>query len=387
MIDVLLHRCQPYLLKKAECRLCVKACPEGCIEFIENTVTVGKDKCTLCGVCTSVCPSGALTAKGFNDIALWEKLKEISEGARHIVFACSGEGGAGDRLKGIKLAKGSVLVSMPCVSLLKDVHLAGLLSLGIDDIWLNACCKDCGSESGRDVALKSIEYAKNIMDTFGIEGDIILSEELPQVDKGKKVKLKEILPSPHYSRREFLNVFRDKAKKLKKDHIIEDGDEVALLPDSELPERRSLLLNIAANIKEPEIDEADTGLFPIHNIDINDKCTLCDLCDLFCPTGALDRIEDDDMARVEFTLSNCVKCYQCAELCPEGAIIYLDSFDLTSFIDQDVKILKESNKGICPECNRSFLSTPSMQGTDTCRACSRKKRRGEAFLAMMGISD
>ncbi len=75
MIKVIHTRCQPWLYKNAKCRLCIDACPiQDCIGFKENAVSVDKDICIGCGICTNVCPASALVFENLSDRELLQRL-------------------------------------------------------------------------------------------------------------------------------------------------------------------------------------------------------------------------------------------------------------------------------------------------------------------------
>ena len=43
------------------CGICVKVCPSGALSMVSNIARLEEDKCTLCGSCVSSCPFGAIT--------------------------------------------------------------------------------------------------------------------------------------------------------------------------------------------------------------------------------------------------------------------------------------------------------------------------------------
>ena len=42
------------------CGLCVKECPEKCIDVYKKPAIIDQDKCRHCGACAKVCPPGAI---------------------------------------------------------------------------------------------------------------------------------------------------------------------------------------------------------------------------------------------------------------------------------------------------------------------------------------
>ena len=45
------------------CGLCVKACPEHCIDVYKKPAVIDQSKCRHCGACAEVCPPGARVNK------------------------------------------------------------------------------------------------------------------------------------------------------------------------------------------------------------------------------------------------------------------------------------------------------------------------------------
>lgn len=50
------------------CRKCEKSCPHGAITVIDNLAVIDYDKCTNCGTCVEVCPTGCLHAVFFPNL-------------------------------------------------------------------------------------------------------------------------------------------------------------------------------------------------------------------------------------------------------------------------------------------------------------------------------
>ena len=42
------------------CGLCVKECPENCIDVYKKPAVIDQSKCQHCGSCVEVCPPGAI---------------------------------------------------------------------------------------------------------------------------------------------------------------------------------------------------------------------------------------------------------------------------------------------------------------------------------------
>ena len=175
MIEYLPHRCPPWLYKEAECRLCVNCCPQECVEFKDGGIGINEDLCTGCGICTTACPSGALTMHGFSDRDLLERLKDNTQGIETFVFSCS----SGDVSKKVKLRKDSCLIKVPCVGILKEAHMVALFLSGGREVWLRSSCEDCSSVQGRELINQTAKYTHTLLQFLSVEGEVVISEDFP----------------------------------------------------------------------------------------------------------------------------------------------------------------------------------------------------------------
>ena len=61
-----------------DCRGCVAACPEGCIDAGPDGIAIDRARCTLCGDCIAACPATAMRMAA-RDLSLNEVLEEIEK--------------------------------------------------------------------------------------------------------------------------------------------------------------------------------------------------------------------------------------------------------------------------------------------------------------------
>ena len=69
--------------------------------------------------------------------------------------------------------------------------------------------------------------------------------------------------------------------------------------------------------------EIDTRLFGSVSID-TDACSSCNMCTVFCPTGALRKSElvpeEGEGSFLEFSVADCVQCNLCADACLKNCL-------------------------------------------------------------------
>lgn len=402
MLRTILERCQPWLYTKAECRLCADACPvEGCISFKGNTVTVKTEDCAGCGICVAACPTGALVMDSLTDEELFKRLCAAVAGCdKDTTIRCS----LGPNTNNFAPATdpNRLLISIPCLAMLKEPHLASIIWSGIPALSLDTSrCKECRFRTGKNAINKSVSYANNLLNAMGYK-DCIKTEDAGKMTasadlrhnhkpnqtkktffrfKDKKTNMKTISPGPEYSRRELLNLFREKAVEKAVERVAGKtrSKKTGLAGANVISDRRQLLLNVlkektGLNGLQPNLIE--DGKFPARQIRIGKDCTLCHACELFCPTGAIARVErkaDSDDApgeiSIDFHAALCAACYQCAELCPEHAMGIEKSIDLAAFAGDEIKTLFKKTIRECPSCNGYFYPE---DGAKECIVCAKK---------------
>ncbi|MBI5326715.1 MAG: 4Fe-4S dicluster domain-containing protein [Deltaproteobacteria bacterium] len=389
MISFIPNRCQPWLYKKAECRLCADVCPiEGCIRFEGNTICIKTEDCIGCGICTNVCPSSALVMDSLSDKEILNRLQANVDGDS-LIFGCSlGPNNVDTNLKSqIVNRKSQININLPCLAMLKESHLVSLTLSGVDNIHIDIShCDSCSFKYGKPTIAKTVSYADTLLNAMGYY-DCIRTDtrhqtpdtgqdkkSTPTFCKNKKQNIKTITPGAEYSRRELLNFFREKAveKVVGKTNVKKvDGKGVDGVPD-----RRKLLLDVLQAKGNLQLDKLEEGRFPVHQIRIDSDCTLCNDCNLFCPAGALTKVEQktesDDEAgevRIDFNMSLCIGCYQCADLCREDAMHIEKFINLAAFADAEIKTLFKKTNQKCPSCNRYFYPE---DGAEECLICAKR---------------
>ena len=87
-----------------------------------------------------------------------------------------------------------------------------------------------------------------------------------------------------------------------------------------IPDRRERLLAALDSLGQPQDVLMDTRLWG-HVIIDPEKCSSCQMCATFCPTGAIAKYADEDGSiGVTHRPVDCVKCRCCTDICPEGAL-------------------------------------------------------------------
>jgi ferredoxin len=306
MMRVIPHLCQPWLYKRSQCRRCIDVCPvDGCIRFDGETVSVDNEKCISCGICTNVCPTSALVIEGLPDGELWNRLNTPPvEGS--LLFGCTLGPDETVRSGTLRSAtprpKQKNSINLPCLAILKEAHLAALILSGVEEIHLDLTrCSGCSLAKGRDTIDAAVKQARALLDKLGRKDRIKVIDEPPPDEKGAKkgrkgrrAKVKEITPGPEYSRRELFSFLKDKAGEKAQERVFGHGhNPETVAREVGMTERRAVLVGALKGAFEDTDPPArlEEGTFPVHNLGILDKCTMCVRCEAFCPTGAVKTAE------------------------------------------------------------------------------------------------
>lgn len=343
-LDIQPEACLHSIFKEYPRHPCMDACPRGAIEL--QPLKINPDRCDGCGICTSICPTDALSLNAGHKQAIENGASEGGQVRIHCSMV-RGEGKA-----------------VSCLGMLDYTILVGLMSKANTDLDLiSGPCNDCEKSRGGDVALRSLKTANGIMSIFGRRerGRIINLEMTNGVD-GKG-----------YTRRE---VFRGLGSTLKRLMAV---DEKSMEPErwsrGSVPMKREGFLRLVGELGEFHA-EAECGVpLPFYGKEIGSRCYGCNglwRCITFCPTGALSLNYDDSEAGIDFESIRCIGCRLCEAVCPERAVT---SLTMTAPV-YEKKALIRLRAGKCECCEAPLVNSEGL-----CHDCSqREKKLGWASL-------
>ncbi len=287
------------------CRLC--RCPYGLIQH-RDRVIIDLMSCPGCGLCSSLCPSDALSFQIFPRSALLKMIEVMSEYRKRktLLYACKNAIG---RVYGEERTDTFFPVILPCINSLSEVEVLYPLVRGFSGVYILPC--ECPHEDFEG-AKKAVEIAR----AFEIESIVIERDFYPEI-----------------------------VRKLNRSSPVSDDFQLNSL------EKRKQLAEIISEIKkhnEPVTEKLNLSDFG--SLSISDSCTLCKTCSSVCPTNAIER----NNGRLEFIHGLCINCNLCRIFCPEGSIkiesgLYLMEADIK-------KVLKEEKMIKCPRCKKEHIS-------------------------------
>ncbi|WP_270297785.1 4Fe-4S binding protein [Eggerthella sinensis] len=321
-------RCVVVRNRHASCAKCADACPSGAVFAANNVLELDPEQCVACGACTTVCPVEALIPLRPLDEDLASSVAEsvVATGGA-AVFACA-------RIASKRTARPHDVHGSALPRPHGGERAAGACGARRDDLLLVdgtcATCKFRANVPGIDATVAS---ANDLMAAMGSDVRVERSSAFPDelLLEDKRTLLGE-------SRRGFFTSARTRAKDaagktaevmvFKHDDAAPSLRERLRMSDSGTlpqfnPQRRMLVLDAMDRLGAPVVPEIDTRLFGSVSID-TDACSSCNMCTVFCPTGALRKSElvpeEGEGSFLEFSVADCVQCNLCADACLKNCL-------------------------------------------------------------------
>lgn len=326
-VSVTQKRCVAVRHRKSACQKCVDACVVDCITVAENEVSIDSKACVGCGVCATVCPTEALSAETPTDIALSTACDQVAQNTEGVcTIACKPVLIAAKGLFDVEKVVGVTCLGRINPSMLVDLAVGEATKISL----VKGKCDTCEWQKGIEVAERSIDIARVILDAYGNPVEIKLGTKFPSCTKTRDDKKYDTEKRGFFSgmggeARTALSKTTDYAVKqalnIKEEHeprfvrMTENGT----LPQ-EVPPRRTLLLEDLSIMGDPQPEVTDEYLWGELDIDF-ELCTSCRMCATFCPTGSLVKFDEERKTfGLEQTINICVACDSCVDICPSGAL-------------------------------------------------------------------
>ena len=317
--------------RNAKCLKCAEVCTSGCISYEDNELIISPEKCIGCGTCATVCPTCALEAHRPNDAELLHQCIQAMRAADgEVIIACEQIVNAAEGL--IDRTK---VVSVTCLGRVEESLLTTLAVAGAKHVSLvEGKCGECPHATGFHMAEQVRDTANTLLETWnnGMRVDLVAKfprcarlEGKASFDADKRHFFEEMKSeaktaagtTADFAVKETLGIEDKPESRFQK--VMEDGTLPHFIPD-----RRELLLNSLASLGEPQDVMIETRLWG-HVIIDPDKCSSCQMCATFCPTGAISKFTDEDGTfGVEHFPGDCVKCRCCTDICPKQALTLSD---------------------------------------------------------------
>ena len=330
-VVVVRDNCVAVRNRNATCRRCVNACVAEAIDVYGNEIEFNASLCNACGACTVVCPTEVLVSVAPTSANLLNAAAaSMGEKGTRAVIACA-------RIAAKRLADPASFAEVPCLSRVDDATALSLVALGAKNILL--VDGDCNSCKYRECALQvddTCSFTRTLLAAQGSEAAVERQTGFPE-----DMLVETVDGLFGTTRRGFFSEAVGAAKetamtaaraKVAQELGLDASEasigerlrvtETGTLPLINVP-RHDAAINALDAIGHPQVESIESRLFGSVAVDAQ-KCNSCNMCAMFCPTGALKRGDSGEVGKpvriLEFTACDCVNCGLCVDVCWKGAL-------------------------------------------------------------------
>ena len=347
-IDVHEERCISVRNRNADCLRCVEACTSGALAYRTGELLVEPERCIGCGTCATACPTCAIELRNPTDAELTAQLKSSIVATKgHPVIVCE----TALEAAGVAADDVPAACAVPCLGRMDESALVGLAAYRAFDVTL-ACgsCEECLHAPGGALMRDVVEGSRNLLAAFGSSMSVDVVERVPErvLAPGASGDARRQGAGDGASRRAFLRSAKDASTRAAGAAVAEELGMAEAEPvpaayrkveaDGTLshfvPTRRVRLYNYLQHIGQPVADEVETRVIGAVSIDA-DRCSSCRMCAVFCPTGAIKKLDEDGVFGIVHRPSACMQCRLCERICPEQAITVSGRVPIKQFMGKE----------------------------------------------------
>jgi ferredoxin len=313
------------------CTRCIDACPTEAISSLEEMIEVDPYLCQGGGVCTAVCPGGALTYAYPSMQDTLDQVRTLLQVYRescgdHPVLAFFAENNQQHEVQGE--------ITQQLADNVLPMVVEELASTGLE-VWFSALAYGAGrvvlvdrgsmAERVRTALQQQIVIAQEILQGMGYPADAIQLQPLSSVEQQAEVSM-PVIEAATFSaaggkRQTFFMAI---------DHLYAQSQ-----------------------YKKPMVNLAAGAPFGAATVDA-ERCTLCLSCVSACPGKALQ--SGHDAPQIHFIESNCLQCGICTRTCPEDAIWISPRLLFEREARSTARLLYEEEPFCCVACGKPFAS-------------------------------
>ena len=310
-IEAQASRCARMRFNKNTCSACSSICKTSALS-LDGGVSLDSEKCTLCMLCVSECPSGCLEIKGLRFSNLLSRLGKIENS--HPVLGCKNARDLDAHEK------------VFCLGFLSEEHLIAAAEFLEKPLCLNlTACAQCGNSFIVQKLKDRVEKAKTKISS-GVAAKIRLVEEKSDL----------VFEDISYDRRGFFQAL----KAITFARVAASGEEAGV-PSTRpysakaVPLKRELLNMV---MKRAPSGNAAAGILENYafNVRSRSSCNNCFACVGMCPTGALKGKKDAEAAGLLFNSSLCNGCGLCKQICALKAVTLSKGFKGADYFQYEI---------------------------------------------------
>lgn len=311
--------CTRLISPKSTCQSCVDYCPTNSITFNNNTIEID-DLCVECGLCTTVCPTSALSSQRPSLSQLVTTIIHLCEQNEKVYLHCDKMPISDSEIAAVKV---------PCLGMIPREAWVSISSV-CDNLSIyhpEESCRDCEISKGEAVWRKELGAGEAMSGKqLSVTSTIRPSTQQTQFNNDRRAfftrLVSEIKTTNKLALREELGgsgvqSYQEKLQdnpmiKVKKEwtavtnRIVERVTNESILPNMN---KRNLFL--AEIQKNEDLKKRKDCRLPT----ILPDCNFCGACTILCPTSALTLENANGVTRINLEPAKCVDCHLCEEIC------------------------------------------------------------------------
>jgi ferredoxin len=291
-------RCLRSRLGSSPCAQCLVRCTTRALNIDGGIITLREDRCTECMTCISACPNDALTSD-FDMSALLRVLYQCKDG-EPVTLSC-----------GKSSCHSPSRFTVPCIGFFSEPLLAAMNVVAGREFYLDIHgCADC--DNGHILGL----LQARMLGVLGKNGSAAALKMRYLIDSQTGPA------SLRQERRSFLGMVKNNLAGLGRASVpaarTADKGKTRDKSASSIPR---LLQEALAMLPESDTAAGKLLLSYLYTLVANGNCDLCPRCTGMCPTGALQRLNNDaGEKQLSFTSAKCSGCGLCVTFCNKKAL-------------------------------------------------------------------
>ena len=352
-------RCVVVRNRNASCRKCKNICPVGAFTIEGNTLELNNSLCVACGACTTICPTEALIPlRPFDDDLAQSMADAYIHNGTKAVFACA-------RIASKRFADSDDFAEVPCLSRIEESILVELAAQNVEEILLvDGTCSTCKYRHNIAAIQATVDSVNSLIEAMG--GRVCVEQHSGFPDD---MLIGEQKDRYGVSRRGFFSQARGTAKDAAEKTVttvlksnepekaLSVRERLGMVETGTLPqfgaERRIHILDAMDRLGKPQVQTIETRLWGNVCID-TELCSSCDMCAIFCPTGALKKVAAEDIdelnaaledeaspiyAALEFSIADCVQCNTCQDICLKKCLMVEQIVPMDELFDFEPRLI------------------------------------------------